>query len=177
MSSSKAARSRRTRAVSAAPAGTAPPTATSLLAAVLDSTPAGSAPRSGVVVGTLAALHPDGTPLLELPGQNAGVSARSTVPLDETMAGRQVVVVFEGGDPQRPIVIGVVGRNLGGAPLRDVQVDGERLVFEAEREIVLRCGPASITLTRSGKVIIRGAYVSSRSSGVNRIKGGSVQIN
>ncbi|MEW5071937.1 hypothetical protein AB1P14_09365, partial [Pseudomonas aeruginosa] len=38
-------------------------------------------------------------------------------------------------------------------------------------------GKASITLTRAGKVIIRGAYLSSRSTGVNRIKGGSVQIN
>ena len=42
---------------------------------------------------------------------------------------------------------------------------------------MLRCGKASITLTREGKVLIKGAYLSSRSSGVNRIKGGSVQIN
>jgi hypothetical protein len=34
-----------------------------------------------------------------------------------------------------------------------------------------------LTLTHAGKVLIRGAYVLSRSSGVNRIKGGSVQIN
>ena len=31
--------------------------------------------------------------------------------------------------------------------------------------------------TKAGKVILGGAYVLSRSSGVNRIKGGSVQIN
>jgi hypothetical protein len=42
---------------------------------------------------------------------------------------------------------------------------------------VLHCGKASITLTRAGKVIIRGEYVLARSSGVNRIVGGSVQIN
>ena len=42
---------------------------------------------------------------------------------------------------------------------------------------VLVRGKASITLTREGKVLIRGTYLSSRSSGVNRIKGGSVQIN
>ena len=50
-------------------------------------------------------------------------------------------------------------------------------MFTAESEIVLRCGEASITLTRAGKVLIRGTYLLSRSSGVNRIKGGSVQIN
>jgi hypothetical protein len=41
----------------------------------------------------------------------------------------------------------------------------------------LQCGKASITLTRAGKVLINGAYVSSRSSGVNRLKGGSIQLN
>jgi hypothetical protein len=47
----------------------------------------------------------------------------------------------------------------------------------AREQLVLRCGAASITLTRDGKVLIQGAYVSHRSSGVMRIKGGSVQIN
>jgi uncharacterized protein (DUF2345 family) len=56
-------------------------------------------------------------------------------------------------------------------------VDGEQVVIEGKKEIVLKCGKSSITLTRAGKVLIRGAYVLSRSSGVNRIKGGSVQVN
>ncbi len=59
----------------------------------------------------------------------------------------------------------------------DVDVDGERLVVTAKEQLVLRCGKASITLTREGKVLIQGAYISSRSSGVNRVKGGSVQLN
>ena len=50
-------------------------------------------------------------------------------------------------------------------------------MLTAEREIELRCGKSSLVLTRAGKVLIRGAYLLSRSSGVNRIKGGSVQIN
>jgi uncharacterized protein (DUF2345 family) len=56
-------------------------------------------------------------------------------------------------------------------------VDSERIELTAEKEIVLRCGNASLTLTRAGKILIRGAYVLTRSSGVNRIQGGSVQIN
>ena len=59
----------------------------------------------------------------------------------------------------------------------DHQVIEERHVFSARREIVLRCGKASITLTRSGKVIIRGTQVSTHATGTNRIKGGSVRIN
>src|SRR4051812_15153812 len=53
----------------------------------------------------------------------------------------------------------------------------ERIEICAEKEIVLRCGKASITLTRSGKILIRGTYVLSRSSGAQRIQGASVQIN
>ena len=58
-----------------------------------------------------------------------------------------------------------------------VRVDGDEVHVEGKREVVLSCGKASITLTRAGKIILHGTYVVSRSSGVNRIKGGSVQIN
>jgi hypothetical protein len=51
------------------------------------------------------------------------------------------------------------------------------VVLTAEREMVLRCGEASITLTRAGKVIIKGAYIVSRSTGYNKIKGAAVDIN
>jgi hypothetical protein len=53
----------------------------------------------------------------------------------------------------------------------------EELVVTAAKQLTLRCGEASITLTAAGKIIIRGKYIVSRSSGVQRIKGGSVQIN
>lgn len=59
----------------------------------------------------------------------------------------------------------------------DMRVDGRRVEIEAADEIVLRCGQASIVLRRNGRVIIRGTYVETRSRGVNRVKGGSVEIN
>jgi hypothetical protein len=59
----------------------------------------------------------------------------------------------------------------------DATVDGWRVVLDAQEEVVLRCREASITLRRNGRVVIRGTYVETRSRGVNRIKGGSVQIN
>lgn len=129
------------------------------------------------------------TPLLAgLPGREDELAAaRSTVALRAEMMGAQVLVLFENGDAMRPIVIGVIqqaaGASLPGrqvmaeATATQVCADGERLVFSAEREIVLRCGEASITLTRAGKVVIRGNYVLSRSSGYNKIKGATVDIN
>lgn len=56
-------------------------------------------------------------------------------------------------------------------------VDGDKVVIEGKEEIVLKCGEASITLTKAGKILIRGKYLLNRSSGVNRILGGSVQVN
>jgi hypothetical protein len=152
----------------------------------------GSRPAPGeVVVGTFAGVSELGEPLVDHPlnPEAAPVPARSTVPLARADLGRQVVLAFESGDVRRPIVMGAVWRPNEPAAVAspvpappdrrpvDVERDGDQLVLSADREIVIRCGEASITLTRAGKVLIRGTYLLSRSSGVNRIKGGSVQLN
>lgn len=145
----------------------------------------GAVPLPAVVTGELIALAADGcTPLVLYPGQPgiAAVRARTVVDLRGPHIGQPVVLMFEDGDVARPIVMGVIrqaeGWPLGEAPAQvQVDADGERLVVSARQEMVLRCGKASITLTRAGKVLIQGSYVSSRSTGVNRIKGGSVQLN
>lgn len=59
----------------------------------------------------------------------------------------------------------------------DMFLDGERVMLEAKKEIVLKCGDSSITLTETGKILVKGKYLLNRSSGVYRIVGGSVQIN
>jgi hypothetical protein len=109
------------------------------------------------------------------------VSARSIVPLSKKQLGEEVLVAFEAGNLRLPYIIGSfwVPEQSPEAPQLPIEakVDGEQVVIEGKKEIVLKCGKASITLTRAGKVLIRGAYVLSRSSGVNRIKGGSVQVN
>jgi len=127
------------------------------------------------------------TPLLSgltaFPGEL--MAARTTVALRRSMVGAEVLVLYMDGDPARPVVVGVLQEGAGvcdsGAPpapgALDVQLDDERLTLSAEREIVLRCGDASITLTRAGKVVIKGKYIVSRSSGYNKIKGATVDIN
>ena len=112
------------------------------------------------------------------------VAARTTVPLLREHIGSTVVILLEQGDSRRPIVVGVlqshssVARAKGNPPhMVSVCADDDRIELSAEREIVLRCGDASITLTRGGKVLIRGKYVLSRSTGYNKIKGAAVDIN
>lgn len=101
---------------------------------------------------------------------------------------REVLLAFESNDPERPIIIDTMHSLLDEVAEatddvlevkkpEDVLIDGKRITFDAREEIELRCGKSSITLTKAGKVLIRGAYLLSRSSGTNRIKGGSVQIN
>lgn len=51
----------------------------------------------------------------------------------------------------------------------EVDADRQRMVVTAREQLVLRCGKASITLTKAGKVLIEGSYVLSRSTGVNLI--------
>jgi len=109
--------------------------------------------------------------------------------LRETDVGREIVLIFEQGELHRPIVVGLIqnpeqesrvsstSAGTNSKKARVVELDGETVILSAEQEIVLRCGEASITLTRAGKILIRGAYLLSRSSGINRIKGAAVEIN
>lgn len=138
----------------------------------------------GVVIGVLVGLRDEATPLVVFPGnpKEESIAARTTKRWSQEDIGCQVALLFEGGDPAYPLVIGRIQnpesvQTEEGKPTVPASLDGEQLILSADREIILRCGKASITLTRAGKVIIRGTYLLSRSSGVNRIKGGSVQIN
>jgi hypothetical protein len=158
---------------------------------------AGGAP---VKVGHLAAGSKPGTLLVDFPGNSAGpLPARSLVALDEAalrdaVASRQqVVLLFENADPGLPIVVGLMAPDAGAALLgsllqqpaagpgkgkpTEARVDGKRVVLEGEHEVTLRCGEASITLRRDGKLVLRGAYIETTAKGLNRIRGGSVKIN
>jgi hypothetical protein len=135
------------------------------------------------------------------------LAALATVPVGRSSIGRTVALLFAGGDIAQPVVMGFIQNPLDTvlemtvdatnelhtqrddvgaaeklaeelhAPIESVKVDDERVVIEGQKEIVLKCGDASITLTRAGKILIRGKYLLNRSSGVNRIMGGSVQVN
>jgi hypothetical protein len=154
---------------------------------------------AGVRIGRIAALSETG-PLVDFDGNPAlePLPARSSVRITPADVNRSAILAFEESSLCRPVIIGLVEESFSqtdvlppaaGEP-RDseaavnsdhqgfvVEADGRRLVVSAEQELVLRCGKASVTLTKGGKILIRGAYLLSRSSGVNRIKGGSVQIN
>jgi hypothetical protein len=138
----------------------------------------------GVMIGVFLSINEAGEPLVAFPGNpsETAVPARSTTILEKEDVGKQIALLFESGDPAKPLIIGKIHHpNLEKMASKDQpinpEIDSEHIEFEASKSITLKCGKSSITLTKAGKIIIRGAYLLSRSSGVNLIKGGSVQIN
>jgi hypothetical protein len=136
--------------------------------------------RLGTIVdcdekGTVRVFSPELAPAPQL--------ARTVVQLSHADLGREVALLCEAGQPNRPVIIGVLESQSGSAAATSgsaafkVQVDESSVTMTADKQIVLRCGDASITLTRTGKVIIRGAYICSRSTGQLDVKGASVHIN
>ena len=144
-------------------------------------------------VGRLAASPHPGEVLVECDGAGprrarllAGLD-RISLSHSESL-GREVLLVFDGGDPEKPVIVGLLEDPLETLisfksseerkeERNELLIDGKSVVIEAEEEIILRCGEGSITLRRDGKVVVRGTNLLSRSSGPNRIKGGSVSIN
>jgi len=150
---------------------------------------------SGIRIGRITDITDQGHVFVDFAGNNLGpLSARFAGSMEAKLrkifeaADLKVLLVFEDEDHRLPIVIDTVCDSIDKAPekepvalqvdeAKNVFIDGKKFTFDAKEQIVLRCGKSSITLTRAGKVLIKGAYLLNRSSGVNRVRGASVHIN
>ncbi|MES2261898.1 MAG: DUF6484 domain-containing protein [Pseudomonadota bacterium] len=150
-----------------------------LLHDVIVQTPPRQARADGIAIGTFDGIAADGAVLVSIPALGLSrIVARSISPLDPAQVGQALALGFEAGDPQRPIVLGVMLSAPVCAPaVTDVLVDGERVVLSAEHEIELRCGEAAIVLSADGRIQLRGTYITSQASATQRILGGSVNVN
>lgn len=157
---------------------------------------------SEIIIGDLVNINHSGQPEIDYIGNSLHkpLVAITTVALTQQHVGRQVAILFANGRVDSPVIMGLIHNPLNemletfevqsdsnidskNADVIDknesqiIKVDGKRITIEGEDEVVLKCGDASITLTKAGKVLIRGKYLLNRSDGVNRIMGGSVQVN
>ncbi len=107
----------------------------------------------------------DGAPVVALVAWMPGA------PRWHDCVGARAILGFIEGDEHQPIVLGLLDapRVASGPP--------ETLRLESTRELLLLCGDAKVSLRQDGRIEIRGTHVVSRSSGANKIKGGSVFIN
>jgi hypothetical protein len=93
-------------------------------------------------------------------------------------------LVARTSDPKpRWLLVGLVRERVSAAardakPGRlEVSVDGEKLKLEADHDIELTCGQASITLRYDGRIELRGTHILSASRGPNRVKGATIDLN
>lgn len=128
--------------------------------------------------------------LLVKSGTDQAIQARAVTELaalePEYLIGREVILLFENNDPEKPIAFATL-QPLGDfasalqTATRDsdikAKVDDDRVLIEAREKLELRVGKASIVIDADGKITIRGAHLLSRSTGPIRIKGGHVDIN
>jgi len=136
------------------------------------------APGLATVRGQLVGFDAEGMALVSLPGlfADAAVAAATTVDL-AAGAGAEVLVAVDPSNDRSAVVTGLIRSHAARATPVSARVDGERVEIVAQKEMVLSCGSASITLTAAGKVLIQGRYVLSRSTGPNKIKGAVIDIN
>ena len=151
----------------------------------------------GVLVGTFLGCNAAKQPLVTFPGApRAEIVARLAdyepefAAAPEQFVGRKLLLAFEGGDALQPLILGLVRETLATAPAaapanrplageagQALTVNGRSLHFDAQEEIVFRCGQGSITVRADGSILIKGTKLMSRASEVNKIRGASVQIN
>jgi hypothetical protein len=158
-----------------------------LLQDVVGQTPTQLPRVAGIAVGTFDGLAEDGSVFVSIASLNLSrIRARSIAPVLSATLGDALAIGFEGNDPHKPIVLGVMleapftpikPEQQSASAQVDVMVDGERVVLKAEHEIELRCGEAAIVLTADGRIQLRGTYITSHASATQRILGGSVNIN
>ena len=135
----------------------------------------------GVVIGLLLGFD-RGAPLVVFSGnpKDTALTARSLVELSPNAIGAEVALLFEDGDPIKPLVVGRIVdpvRTPGNRAAPEVIRDGEQVTIIGNERIELRCGKARIIMEKDGRITIRGTYVTSHASATNRILGGSVNLN
>lgn len=132
----------------------------------------------GVVIGIFLGFG-ENAPLVVFPGnlRETAVPARSLTELNTEMIGAEVALLFQDGDPGRPLIVGRIIDPVPKSNTSTVIRDGERVQIRANERIELRCGKATIIMEKDGHITIRGTYLTSHASAANRIRGGSVNLN
>jgi Domain of unknown function (DUF6484) len=127
-------------------------------------------------LGLLVDIGADGSPIIEQNDNGLGpIPARTAI--TSARLGDTVLLIFDQGDPTRPIIIGVVRDTFAPSRPQRLRIAANEIVVEGTEEVSLRCGESSLTLRKDGKTVLKGREVLTRASQTNRIKGSTVQIN
>lgn len=163
-------------------------TESSIMELIAGETQAG---QSAPCIGRIAGVDARGRILVSY-GKDLCHPARLVAPLTryELMAdsrrGAEVLLIFEQGDENKPVIVALMADpldELAGLAVEkeekppDAQAGGRALAFESEDEILLKCGPGSIRLTKDGQIILKGIKIVTRAKETCKIRGGKVEAN
>jgi len=114
--------------------------------------------------------------IVQLPDREEAqmVNLSCGVVLRDEDVGGEVALSFVGGDRQRPLLLGRIARpsRAGAATVHE-----RELSFEADRQLSFRCGKSTLILRRDGRIELRGEELISEARGVNRVRGGRIDLN
>ncbi len=140
--------------------------------------------RPSAIVGHLRGVDEESHPVVTWEGQGpfpvpARVVWMPSMPDWTRCVGLRVLLTFVDGDESKPVITGLLDAPdvVPAAPSEALAsaVSTERI--EAKDELVLQCGKARISLRADGRIVIKGGYLLTRSTGLNKIKGASIQLN
>jgi hypothetical protein len=94
--------------------------------------------------------------------------------LEASHIGRGVALMFEGGEPDRPVIMGLMHLLHPQSEFPEGKKDME---ISADRELTFRCGRSSIRMKKDGTIEIKGRNILSRASRSNDIRGGMINLN
>lgn len=126
----------------------------------------------GVVIGVISDIDEKNQLWISRNLLEAPLKSQSLCVITPTDINRQCAIMFENGDPSRPIVLGLMQQ-----PVLTVNTIAEQHDIKANDKIELQCGKASLTLSADGKIELRGTKIVTHSTGLNHIRGASVKLN
>jgi hypothetical protein len=132
---------------------------------------ASTPPLGSVTIGKIAGITADGAPLVswESRQDTPPLQALSQIPLTTEEIGRRCTLLFEGGDPQRPVILGL---------LYDHQANRQGYqIIQADDALILQCGASRIEMFEDGRIMVQGIQIDNQAYGPYRIKGASVKVN
>jgi Domain of unknown function (DUF6484) len=133
-----------------------------------------AAGTGSVVTGEIADLDKNGVVSVDYPG-NSCQPLRARTVIEDLFIGARVLLAFDGGDPTRPIVLGIVHDKA--RTHRVLHLKANEVVIEADNSLQLRCGQSTFEAHKDGRVAVKGKDVVSRATRTNKVRGATVLIN
>lgn len=121
------------------------------------------------LIGTLIDLNTKGEATITHPyAADKEFIAVTTVKLTSQDIGRDVVLLFNGGQANQPIITGII---------QSPAAPHEPLVIDNPTGIEFKSGRAKIEMNSEGHIFITGVTIQNQASSAIRVNGASVKIN